>query len=61
MGSCVAIYELNLHSGLNNYTGFEILTAAMKSSIFWNITSRSPLKVNRYFEGIYRLHFQGSR
>jgi hypothetical protein len=33
-------------------TEFEILTAAvMKSTIFWDITQRSPLKVNRCFGG----------
>jgi hypothetical protein len=35
----------------------EVLTAVvMKSSIFWDITSCSPLKVNRRFGGTYRLH-----
>jgi hypothetical protein len=33
----------------------------MKSSIFWDITPRSPLKVNRRFGGTYRLHLQGRR
>jgi hypothetical protein len=38
---------------------FEVLTAVvMKSSIFRDITQRSPLKVNQYFGGIYRLHSQ---
>jgi hypothetical protein len=38
---------------------FEALTAAvMKSSIFWDIMTRSPLKVNRSFRGTYRLHLQ---
>jgi hypothetical protein len=31
----------------------------MKSSIFWDITPCSPLKVNRRFGGIYCLHLQG--
>jgi hypothetical protein len=40
--------------------GFEVLTAVvMKSSIFWNIMSYSPLKVNRRFLRTCRLHFQG--
>jgi hypothetical protein len=30
-----------------------------KRSIFWNITPRSPMKVNRRFGGSYRLNFQG--
>jgi hypothetical protein len=42
--------------------GFEVLTAVvMKSSIFWDITPCSPLKVNRSFGGTYRLHLQGRR
>jgi uncharacterized protein YfaT (DUF1175 family) len=40
--------------------GFEVLTAvAMNSSVFWDITSYRPVKVNGCFGGIYRLHFQG--
>jgi hypothetical protein len=39
--------------------GFEVLTAVvMKSSIFWDITPCSPLKVNQRFGGTYRLHLQ---
>jgi hypothetical protein len=30
-----------------------------KSSIFWDITPCSPLRVNRRFRGICRLHLQG--
>jgi hypothetical protein len=42
------------------YVGFEVLTAVViKSSIFWDITSCSPLKVNRTFEGICRRNLQG--
>jgi hypothetical protein len=42
--------------------GFEVLTAAvMKRPVFWDITQCSPLKVNRRFGGIYRLHLQGRR
>jgi hypothetical protein len=38
------------------YLGSMILTAVvMKSSIFWDVTASSPLKVNRRFEGIPRL------
>jgi hypothetical protein len=33
----------------------------MKTTIFWDITPYSPLKVNRRFGGIYRLHLQGRR
>jgi hypothetical protein len=42
--------------------GFEVLTAVViKSSIFWDITPCSLLKVNRRFGGIYRLHLQDRR
>jgi hypothetical protein len=33
----------------------------MNSTIFWDITPFSPLKVNGRFGGTYRLHLQGSR
>jgi hypothetical protein len=33
----------------------------MKSSIFWDITPLSPLKVNRRFGGTYLLHLRGRR
>jgi hypothetical protein len=32
----------------------------MKSSIFWDITPRSPLKINRHFEETYRIQLQGN-
>jgi hypothetical protein len=39
--------------------GFEVLTAVvMKSTIFWDITPCSPLKVNQRFGGIYRSAFK---
>jgi hypothetical protein len=42
-----------------HYLGFEVLIAVfMKSTIFWNTTPCSPLKVNRRFEGTYRFHLQ---
>jgi hypothetical protein len=35
------------------YVGMEVLTeVAMKSTLFWDITPCSPLKVNRCFGGI---------
>jgi hypothetical protein len=44
------------------YVGLEVLTAvAMKSSIFWDITPRSPLKVNNRFGRTCRLHLQDRR
>jgi hypothetical protein len=33
----------------------------MKSTVFWDITPYSPLKVNPHFGGTYRLHLQGPR
>jgi hypothetical protein len=46
----------------NVFVRFEVLTAVvMKSTIFWDITPCSPLKVNRRFGGMYRLHLQGRR
>jgi hypothetical protein len=42
--------------------GFEVLTpVVMNSSVFWDITPCSPLKVNRRLRGTYRLHLQGLR
>jgi hypothetical protein len=42
--------------------GFQALTAVvMKIYIFWDITSRSPVKVNLRFGGTRRLHPQGRR
>jgi hypothetical protein len=36
---------------------FEVLKAVvMKNAVFWDMTPRSPLKVNRRFGGKYRLH-----
>jgi hypothetical protein len=33
----------------------------LNTSVFWDITSYSPLKVNRYFGVKYYLHFPGRR
>jgi hypothetical protein len=42
------------------YVGFEVLAeVVIKSTIFWDITPCSPLKVNRRFGEIYHLHLQG--
>jgi hypothetical protein len=42
------------------FVRYEVLTAVvMKSSIFWDITLCSSLKVNRRFEGKYCLHLPG--
>jgi hypothetical protein len=40
----------------------EVLTAViMKCSVFWYIATCSPMKVNRSFEGTYRLHLHCRR
>jgi hypothetical protein len=53
-------FKLQLRSV--NSVRFEILTAVViKSSIFWDISSCSLLKVNRRFGGTCRLHLQGRR
>jgi hypothetical protein len=45
-----------------NSIGFEVLTAVVvESSIFWDITPCSQLKVNQRFGRTYRLHLQGRR
>jgi hypothetical protein len=42
--------------------GSEVLIAViMRSSIFWDVTPRSTLKVNRRFGGTYLLRLQGRR
>jgi hypothetical protein len=44
----------------NAFAGLEVLTeVVMKSTIFWDITPCSPLKVNQRFGGTYRLQLQG--
>jgi hypothetical protein len=56
------IYKILENKMLINIAGFEVLTAVIiKSSIFWDITPYSPLKVNRCFGGICHLYFQGQR
>jgi hypothetical protein len=55
------IYCFDLRNNFH-YVGFEVYTAvAMKSSIFWDTTPCSPLKVNRRFGGTCRVHVQGRR
>jgi hypothetical protein len=44
----------------NKVVGFEVLTAVvMKSSVFWDVTLSSPLKVSQHLGGTYRFHLQG--
>jgi hypothetical protein len=55
-------YEFKCLSNKQYLLELEVLTAVvMKSSIFWDITPRSPLKVNKRFRGTYRLHLQCRR
>jgi hypothetical protein len=43
-------------------TGYEVLTpVVMKSVIFWDKTSCSPLEINQRLGGTCRLHLQGER
>jgi hypothetical protein len=42
------------------YEASELLTAVVfESSVFWDITQCSPLKVNGRFTGMYHHHIQG--
>jgi hypothetical protein len=44
-----------------NMSHYEKHLAAVKSTIFWDITMCSPLKVDRRFGGACRFHLQGRR
>jgi hypothetical protein len=62
----VPVILLDVQTRINSiFLGFEVLTAltavVMKSSVVWDITLRSPLKVNRRFGGTCHLHFQARR
>jgi hypothetical protein len=44
------------------YVGFaDVGTVTMNSSLFWDMTPCSPVKVNRRFGRTYRLHLEGRR
>jgi hypothetical protein len=45
----------------SNAINKEQLRKNLKSTIFWDITLCSPLKINRHFGGTYRLYIQGER
>jgi hypothetical protein len=48
--------------GIYIWHGNKLLsTYEMNSTIFWDVTPRSPLKVSRRFRGTYRLRLQGRR
>jgi hypothetical protein len=45
-----------------NCVGFEVLTVVvMKSTILWDVTSCSPLRVNQHFGGTYCHQLQGRK
>jgi hypothetical protein len=61
-GGAGSVVSFVLKMSHYQFVGFEVLTAVfMKSSIFWDVTLCSPLKVNRRFGGTCRLHHQGQR
>jgi hypothetical protein len=50
------------HQIMRSCVGFKVLTAVvMESTIFWDITPCSPLKINRRLGGKCRLRLQGRR
>jgi hypothetical protein len=54
--------NIKVCKNINFHVGFEILTAmVMQSTIFRDIMSCSPLKVNRRYEGTYRPNLHGRR
>jgi hypothetical protein len=56
------IYRYISYINKQTFIGFEVLTpVVMKSSIFWDTTPHSPLKVNRLFGGTSLLHLQGRK
>jgi hypothetical protein len=61
----ILIYFLKyffLHVACLRSVGFEVLTAVVKkSTIFCDITPCRPFKVNRHFDGTYRLHLHRRR
>jgi hypothetical protein len=49
-----------MQNSIHTFVGFEILTVmAVKSSLIWDITPCSQVKIYRRFVGIYRLDLQG--
>jgi hypothetical protein len=43
------------------YVGSEVLIAAVKSSVFWDIMLCNPVKVNRRFGEAYLLRLENQR
>jgi hypothetical protein len=50
-------YERTHH--LYRFVRFQVLTTVMNSSVFWDVTPSTPVKVIRLFGGTCRLHLQG--
>jgi hypothetical protein len=59
--SCYHSNELWSNAWTCHVAGYEWANSLLKSTIFWEITPCSLLKVNRRFEGTYRFHLQGRR
>jgi hypothetical protein len=58
----MALLELAPLSFYSRWPSLRTLTLfVIKSTIFWDITPCSPLKVSRRFGGTYHLHLQGRR
>jgi hypothetical protein len=51
---------LRTTANLYKFTNLQKDSCALKTSIIWDITLCSPLKVNWRFKGTFRLHLQGS-
>jgi hypothetical protein len=59
---CNIICTPNTEDNFTAFVEIEVLIAvAKKRSVFWDITPCTPLKINRRFGEIFRLHFQVRR
>jgi hypothetical protein len=47
------IFKKNIQTTYSGFGVFTVVTTRTKSSIFWDITPYSPVKVNRRFEGTH--------
>jgi hypothetical protein len=47
---------------IGNYIALEVFTAVcMKTTVFWDVTPCSPVKVHQCFRGTHCVHLQGQR
>jgi hypothetical protein len=54
--------NLRLEWSAEKFGGSEILIGpVIESTIFWDITPCSPVKISQRFGGTYRLHLRGRR